>query len=283
MAIISGSQVSLKQANTWSGNQTAPAWVASGLTGAVQASRYVGATTSGAPVAGTFAVGDFIIAENGHIFVCTTAGSPGTWTDVGGSGAPVSSVFTRTGAVVAAANDYSYSQIANSAAAIAISNLADPTTGKVIGSAANAAASVFPPGYEIAYTEFTSSVSISATTEGTANTVVSAGAITFDGTAVYVEFYSPLVEPGATAGSSITLYILLDGTSQGLAWFAAKDNTATLDRGEAGCFLKRKFTPSAASHTFLVAASRGTANGTVVAGLGGTGNYMPGYIRISKA
>ncbi len=55
------------------------------LTGATQASRYVGATTSGAPVSGTFAVGDFVIARDAHIFVCTVAGSPGTWVDVGGS------------------------------------------------------------------------------------------------------------------------------------------------------------------------------------------------------
>ncbi len=78
--------------------------VASALTGATQASRYVGATTSGAPGSGTFAVGDFVVARDGHVFVCTTAGSPGTWADVG-SGA-VASVFTRTGAVVAADGDY---------------------------------------------------------------------------------------------------------------------------------------------------------------------------------
>lgn len=55
----------------------------SGLTGATEASRYVGATTSGAPVSGTFAVGDYVITQDGSVFVCTTAGSPGTWTEVG--------------------------------------------------------------------------------------------------------------------------------------------------------------------------------------------------------
>jgi hypothetical protein len=65
--------------------------VASALTGATSASRYVGATTSGAPVSGTFAVGDMVIARNGHVFVCTTAGTPGTWADVGGAGGGVTS------------------------------------------------------------------------------------------------------------------------------------------------------------------------------------------------
>jgi hypothetical protein len=54
----------------------------SGFTGATAASRYVGATTSGAPVAGTFAKGDWVIDQSGIIWVCTTAGTPGTWTAI---------------------------------------------------------------------------------------------------------------------------------------------------------------------------------------------------------
>ena len=54
--------------------------VSGGLTGAVQAARFAGATTSGAPVTGTFAVGDFIVDQSGTMWLCTAAGSPGTWT-----------------------------------------------------------------------------------------------------------------------------------------------------------------------------------------------------------
>jgi hypothetical protein len=53
---------------------------ASGLTGATSATRYVGGTANGAPTSGTFAVGDFIVDQTGTIWVCTTAGTPGTWT-----------------------------------------------------------------------------------------------------------------------------------------------------------------------------------------------------------
>lgn len=56
-----------------------------GLTGATAASRYAGATASGAPASGTFALGDFVIDQTGKIWVCTTAGSPGTWTAIGGT------------------------------------------------------------------------------------------------------------------------------------------------------------------------------------------------------
>jgi hypothetical protein len=68
-------------------------------TGAVAATRFVGGTASVAPTAGTFLLGDYVITQAGAIFICTTAGTPGTWTQAGGGGA-VSSVAGRTGAVV---------------------------------------------------------------------------------------------------------------------------------------------------------------------------------------
>ena len=76
-----------------------------GLTGATTATRFVGGTTSGAPASGTFAVGDFVVDQTGKLWICTTAGTPGTWTQVG-AGAGVSSFNTRTGAVVPGVTDY---------------------------------------------------------------------------------------------------------------------------------------------------------------------------------
>jgi len=52
---------------------------ATGLPGATAASRHAGATVSGAPTTGTFAVGDFIVDQSGAMYVCTVAGTPGTW------------------------------------------------------------------------------------------------------------------------------------------------------------------------------------------------------------
>lgn len=49
------------------------------LTGATATGRFVGFTTSGAPTSGTFALGDYVQARDGHVWVCTAAGSPGTW------------------------------------------------------------------------------------------------------------------------------------------------------------------------------------------------------------
>jgi len=53
--------------------------VNTGLPGATAASRYAGATAFGAPTTGTFAVGDFIVDQSGAMWVCTVAGTPGTW------------------------------------------------------------------------------------------------------------------------------------------------------------------------------------------------------------
>ncbi len=60
-----------------------------GLAGATAATRYVGATASGAPTTGTFQAGDFVVAQDGSVWVCTAAGSPGTWTQIGAGGGGV--------------------------------------------------------------------------------------------------------------------------------------------------------------------------------------------------
>lgn len=102
--------------------------VAAAKTGAVAATRYVGGTASGAPVSGTFLQGDFVIAQNGHVFICTVFGTPGTWVDAGLAAAPVTSVFGRTGAVVAANADYAGIVAAALTGAVAATRYVGATT-----------------------------------------------------------------------------------------------------------------------------------------------------------
>lgn len=87
---------------TPTGEFQAPDFKATGLTGATAASRYVGATTSGAPVSGTFAVGDYVIDQTAKIWICTVAGSSGTW--VGIAGVRVNDVTFTTSAGTGALN-----------------------------------------------------------------------------------------------------------------------------------------------------------------------------------
>lgn len=107
--------------------------VAAALTGATASTRYVGGTASVAPTTGTFAVGDFVISQTGHVFVCTVAGTPGTWVDAGSVSNLVTSVFGRTGAVAAAANDYTLNQIGAATADYSLNshkltNVTDPAS-----------------------------------------------------------------------------------------------------------------------------------------------------------
>lgn len=57
-----------------------------GLTGATAGARFVGGTVSGAPLTGTFVLGDFVIDQTGTIWICTFPGTPGTWTQISGGG-----------------------------------------------------------------------------------------------------------------------------------------------------------------------------------------------------
>lgn len=139
-----------------------------------------------------------------------------------------------------------------------------------------------PTGYEFDYKEFTSPVSVTAVTEATANSVVTADAVTFDGsTAVWIEFFSPLVHPDFTASSRILNLVLYDGSSS----IGQLGSITTPAAGEldAPTLVKRRLTPAAASKTYSVRAYVNGGTGGVTAGAGGAGAYVPGYIRISKA
>lgn len=65
---------------TSAGTTTTNGAVGAGLTGT--AARFVGGTGSAAPDAGTWQVRDFCIGVDGKVYVCTVAGTPGTWVAV---------------------------------------------------------------------------------------------------------------------------------------------------------------------------------------------------------
>lgn len=69
-----------KAGGTMTGELVLPDLSVGGLTGATAGARIVGATAGGAPASGTFLIGDCVVDRvNACIWVCTTAGSPGTW------------------------------------------------------------------------------------------------------------------------------------------------------------------------------------------------------------
>lgn len=139
-----------------------------------------------------------------------------------------------------------------------------------------------PPGTELAYNEFTANVAITAVNPATANTVVTASAVTFDGaTAVIIEFHAGRVDGSANAGNQC-IFELYDGaTDLGIVGVPFINPAATTL--STGAFrASRRLTPSAGAHTFSVRAWASTGTASVSAGIGGAGTFLPGYIRILK-
>lgn len=131
------------------------------------------------------------------------------------------------------------------------------------------------PGHPIDYVEFTSSVTVSGTAEDTPSTVVTGTSnLNFDGTDVWVEFFACRVAPGSS--DKIEVFLYLDSASQGVYGLV----TAA---GQVPVLLRRKLTPGKGVHTLSVGAIKTTTDGTVVAGAGGAGKDVPGYLLVTKA
>lgn len=239
--------------------------VASGLTGATATTRYVGATTSGAPASGTFVKGDFIIDQTGAVWVCTTAGSPGTWTKTG-SGSGVSSLDSITGAVTL---------VAGSGTVITDNS---PSAGNItIGVSGTTS------GSELSYTQVTSPVSITSTTESAGTQLVAPGAITFNGSAVIAHFFCPdIATAGAALGNNVIVALFEGSTEIGRLGVMVTPAASNM-RNPMSAFYR--FTPSAGSHTYKVTASVSNTTGTpqAEAGSGGTGGWNPMFLRFTYA
>jgi len=134
-------------------------------------------------------------------------------------------------------------------------------------------------GAELSYVAFTADASITATTEATADTVVTAAAVAFDGSPVLIEFFTPASAPQATAAVNL-IYYLYDGASS-IGLIGQVTNQASSTRREP-THVARRLTPSIATHTYSIRASTGSGTSTVRAGAGGLGNLVPGFIRITR-
>jgi len=136
------------------------------------------------------------------------------------------------------------------------------------------------PGSELAYVEFTADVSVVATTAAGATTIVTAAAVTFDGsTAVWVEFQAARVETSSVTAIP-SIIDLWDGASDlgilGSVLNATNAIATPFSRA-------RRLTPSSGSHTFSVRGWQPSGGPYVIrAGAGGAGVNLPGHIRITR-
>lgn len=134
--------------------------------------------------------------------------------------------------------------------------------------------------YVLGYTELTSDFAITATTEATANTIVTAPAVTFNGSTVcWVEFGCTSWFHSATEGR-LNLWLYDGAASIGRIGWVTAPFTANLPAMPIA--VRRKLTPSAAAHTFSLRGSTAAGTATIYAGAGGITALMPGYIRIVR-
>jgi hypothetical protein len=125
-------------------------------------------------------------------------------------------------------------------------------------------------------------VSPTATTEATANTVVTASAITFNGSIIAdITFFAPAGRPDTGAANrTMDFWLYQDGTSIGLL---GRLTTPATGAHDTVVYAVRRMTPAAGSRTYSIRASVSAGTGLITAGAGGAGAAMPGFIRITRA
>lgn len=142
----------------------------------------------------------------------------------------------------------------------------------------------WPPGHEFDYVQGTSNVTVSGTAETSAGStlVLTGNSFTADGEAVILEYFCPAAASGDTAGHDIRVAVFESTTFLGrLSIVQAAATSGSADVRSLHGFYR--FTPSAGSHTYLIRASRTSSDGTLFAGAGGATNYVPMFMRITKA
>lgn len=207
-------------------------------------------------------------------------GEDGLW-HVKDSSGTVTDPFSGAGSVATdaiwdAAGDLAVGSGANTAAKLAIG----ATNGMAVRRVSGAVAWDFPPGHEFDYVEYTSSVSVTATTEAGANTVVTANAVTLSSQTVIVEFYAPNFTPVNTANATISLWLYDGASSIGRMAF---HQTVAANNDHKPVLVRRRLSSITGTKTYSIRASVSSTGGSVGAGAGGAGNSMPGYIRITAA
>lgn len=132
------------------------------------------------------------------------------------------------------------------------------------------------PGQEFDYAEITADPSgITATTEATAEPVIAGNSVYYEGSRVKVSFFVPKL---TSSGSlTATFVVLCDSTVVGQVF------GGTVDTELQGTEFALFDTPAAGAHTYDVKAFVSTGTLTVNAGAGGSGNLVPGWLRVTKA
>lgn len=151
--------------------------------------------------------------------------------------------------------------------------------GPRLGRTGTLARNVESSGLELAYTEFTANVTISATVEASATTIVTAADLDLDGQAILVEFFCPRLDVADTADD--VLLTLWDGSTDlgRLGWHIVTGADLSFP-----VHLARKITPTTGQHTYSIRGWKvGAGSAVANAGTGTAGSLLAGFIRITRS
>ena len=132
---------------------------------------------------------------------------------------------------------------------------------------------------EIFSTSLTAPVSVTSTAASTAQTILTSSAVTYDGTAIWLEAFLPFVLSPAVASGQI-MFNLWDGAIDLGYWGTLLGNGLA-----SSLVLTRRLVPSVGSHSYALKSWCPTGTpGNVSAGVGGSaGLYGPGFLVARKA
>jgi hypothetical protein len=140
------------------------------------------------------------------------------------------------------------------------------------------------PGYEFDYTEVSTvaATNITATTSGTAQSIVTGASVTYDGsTTVNIEAFVGDAQPDTgVAGRRITVAIFDNGSLY--RQFAIPSCQVAGIAQIVTCYGKWKITPTAAAHQYSIRSWVTAGTGVIGTGTGGSGD-TPAWLRVTKA
>ena len=134
-------------------------------------------------------------------------------------------------------------------------------------------------GQEITYDQITSSVTDTTTTEGTATTLITSTAATFDGAPVMLEVFFPEVTNNQ-GPKHITLLLFESSTCLGQigSWLTSAANTPQF-----AASVQVRMQPTAGEHTYIIKGmSPDGGTSSFNCGAAGAGNQTPAFARITK-
>lgn len=151
-----------------------------------------------------------------------------------------------------------------------------------VASSSSAGAWAYPPGFEVGYDQITAAVNITGTTQAAANAIITCAAHTFDGAAVLLDFYCPFLAHSTTAGATLGVSLFESGSV--ICDLAFLRNASTTGQFYSSLRASLRFTPTAASHSYVIAAYTSSTTGTpaVSCGTGTAGAVVPCYVRFTK-